>query len=191
LINAILGLLFIQTVVSVTCSAFSSCTTCVSNSACGFCGDTGVCSSGTKYGPIGTSCPGKWQYAFGSEVIQTTTGYPVTPVFADVYLYPSDPTWLQINITRPYSDDTPVDLTFLQDCSGSMSSYVKSFAAVIPNVMASVLANYRSTNFAYNAFVDKLVMNFADYSYSSNADYLFQFNTAGLDSWPGILQLAS
>jgi hypothetical protein len=126
-------------------------------------------------------------------VIQTTQGYPTNPVFADVYLYPNDPTTLQINITRPFSDDTPIDLTIIQDCSGSMSPYVKAFASVLPKIMSEMISNYRSSNFAYNTFIDKNLMNWADYSPSppSPGDYAHLFGTPGLDSRTVIMQLSS
>jgi len=171
------------------CSSLNnSCTACVNNAACGFCGDTGVCWTGTKYGPTGAYvCPGRWQYKYGSQVIQTTVGFPVNPIFADVYLYPNDPTWIQINITRPNSDETPIDLTTVQDCSGSMSPYVRKFATALPKIMSEMIANYRSSNFAYNTFIDKNILNYADFS----TDYIHMFASPGLDNRPGIIQLSA
>jgi len=92
-----------------TCSSYNDCSNCTSQSACGWCRDTGECQAGSAVGPSRGECE-NWRFSTSQNVSRRLTlelGYPVTYDGLEVYLTdePANsadlPQFLSIDVTSP------------------------------------------------------------------------------------------
>eukprot|EP01130_Rhizamoeba_saxonica_P001696 TRINITY_DN11561_c0_g1_i1.p1 TRINITY_DN11561_c0_g1~~TRINITY_DN11561_c0_g1_i1.p1 ORF type:complete len:952 (-),score=257.72 TRINITY_DN11561_c0_g1_i1:65-2920(-) len=130
---------------------------------CGICGDTGECLPGNPSGPdlAGGNysnfggCPNRWQHQDGSMVIQQFIDFPVSPTVIDIYMKPNDDVEFIVTVTRPLSDEVPIELIVVQDSSASMIQEMDLFARLVPRVMSNMFASFKESQFGYVQYIEK------------------------------------
>lgn len=153
--NLLLLLFFLITyAMALPCEQMTLCTGCVTNFSCGWCADTTSCVEGKESGPFSPSSCNNWFYAT-SQVTLQTEGFPVSPVYYEVFLRPDSPLTIPITVRPPENDRIKLDLFFLQDASNSYRDDKITWMSLVPKLINEVIAYNKDSWFGLGTFEEK------------------------------------